>query len=276
MNNIDTIIKYLSGDLEPLSKMEFEKALETNPDLAEEYELVLKIWKTAKENLAIEELPDGENREEFIAEIIAAYDIEFYGATSLSKKEQDFKDELAKVMQVSHPIIEKKNESRGKVNYRLSVILLAAAAVFILLVLPGPDINKLASDYYNPLDEVNVEQINFASRSEKSDALLLFQQGEFYPARVSFENNLDKLKPEDKLFYALCCNETGDQKKSLTLLNELSEAAEDTISYKANWYMSLFFIEQGDLKKAKESLSKILEADGIYHKKARRLLRKID
>ena len=48
MNNIDTIIKYLMGDLEPSSKMEFEKALETIPDLAEEYRSVLKIWQTTK------------------------------------------------------------------------------------------------------------------------------------------------------------------------------------------------------------------------------------
>jgi len=275
MNNIDTIIKYLSGDLEPLSKMEFEKALETIPDLAEEYRSVLKIWETSKNLLSIEELPDGTNREEFIAEVIAAYDIQQYRTKTLSKKGQQFKDELARVIQMNTSSSEKSRKGPIKVIYRISIFLVAAAAIFILILMPGSDLIQLASGYYNPMVDPDIEQYNLTVRSERANALLFFKEGNFSEARHSFEKNTDKADSLEQLFYAITCYETGDQNKAFSLLHDLILSNESTVSYKAMWYLSLLLIDQGELEEAQKNLLNISTTEGIYKKKSRRLLRKI-
>ena len=275
MNNIDTIIKYLSGDLELLSRAEFEKALETIPDLAEEYRSILKIWQLTKKQLAIDDLPDSSEREELIATVLAAHDVEFYRNKAISKKEQELKDELDRIMSTETIKPTVVNKKPGRVIYRLSVMVAALAAILLITLLPGPDLNQLASTYYDPMDDPDLDFYALTSRSVTANGIFLFKEGEFQTARNFFESNLEEMIPMEELFYALSCYETGDQQKAISLLDGLTLSNEYAVSYKTKWYLSLIHIKTGDKQKAIKLLSEVQEDEGIYQRKSKKLLRKM-
>lgn len=276
MNNIDTIIKYLSGELDNLARTKFENSLATNSELSHEYESIVTIWEILKDQLSLDDLSDSDDRESFIAEVVAAHDLKQYRSATLSKKEQLFKDKIGKVFSEKSLNSKPTKRKPGSGLYKITLAFVAVAATLLVVVLSGSDYYQLASDYYEPMNDPDLDQYAINSRSEVFNGMYLYKKGDFNAAKKAFENTSDTSDPLESIFYALACYETGDHDNASEILNELTINKNIAIAYKSKWYLCLVLIKNNELQKATELLIELKEAEGIYQKKAKRLFRKLN
>lgn len=275
MNNTERSIKYLSGDLDPQMVADFEKSLASDQDLADEFRPIERIWKIAKQQLTLTDLPDNNNREEVIASVLAAHDLERYRHGNLSSKEENFIKELEK----AHKQVSGGKVSSKKIFWRKTAkvyaFVVAAAAAILYLLLPGSDYLKLADSYYNPLNDPHVNEILSTTRSMEGSGIAYFIKGNYGAARNIFEKEQVSLDSPGLFCYAISCIETGDQEKGIHLLREIIAGNSEQVSSIAKWYLSLILIERGDTAEAEKILGEIIETDDSNRNRAKKLVRRM-
>ncbi len=278
MNNIEPIIKYLSNEMEAEEQQNFENLLASDPDLMEEYRSILRVWEITKEKLTLDDLPEGEDREELIASIMAAYDVQHYGSGESTEDERNFKSRLKEVMADKDSEKNKKTGNSFPLNYKTGLLLAAAIALLFVIFRPSENLNELAISYYDPSNDPLLELYSLQTRSDDTKALQLVKQRDYETARDLFETNQETINDNSgaALFYAITCYETGDPGKAFDLLTELSRSAQEDVSYHATWYLGLFYIDQNKKERALPYLERLSEKEGVFKRKAQKLIRKSD
>lgn len=276
MNTLETIIKYLSDDLDNQAMTDFKKQLEEDTGLREEFNFIKQIWHLLEKQLNIEDLPDTTNREELLASIIAEHDIKEFTSAVITKKEMQFKEEFAKLIAINNNKEDRKKPNPGRSNYRLTLFIAAIAAILALVLIPSNDIYTLSSKFYNPSKDPDLEKTVLSSRGDFSNGLYYFKEGNYEAARRVFEQNEEQRNADEAFFYAIACFETGDFERAIALLEELGNTNDKSVSYKSKWYLALIYIKTGNTDQASKLISEIKNTGGIYHKQVHQLAKKLE
>src|SRR6056297_257664 len=97
MKYLTSIIQYLSNDLSKDSREEFEKRLQTDPELESEFQVIQQIHDFLTDRLSVDYPEDSLSREQLIAEIVAQHDLERYGSAERSRKEKQLTEQIASI-----------------------------------------------------------------------------------------------------------------------------------------------------------------------------------
>jgi hypothetical protein len=275
MNNIDTIIKYLSGDLDSKEKLKFEDLLKKDSEFTKEYHSILSIWRTIENQLKLDELENNSNREEHIAELVAEHDIAQFRNKKESLKEQAFRREIRKLLEEKKsPILNLKWKSGRRL--RIGLLITSIAAAILLTLLPIKNATILASIYYKPIDDSYLENYAASTRSESLNGFYFFKEGDFDHAKKSFRDRDEAMDYYEEIFYAIACFETGEKSKAVDTLTGLLQSKEPEVSYKASWYLAIFYIKMDEPDEALKILREMQDKKGEYQKKVIKLIRKLD
>jgi len=277
MKNIDTIIKYLSEEMSSDESARFRKEISENTSLHDEFESISSIWEEIRKQLQLKESPGSEDREQLITEILAEHDIQFYGTKIETKKENNFKKNLA------HSITESEKPEKIKTKHSpriYSMISLMAAAMIISLIFilnPAPDIIDLTEAYYQPVSDPIFEKVNGTSRSGIGSAMALFEQDKYKAAQSAAYEEWIKYPnlPEIELLYALASYKAGDPSIAEVRLLSLIKGDETDIVDAAKWYFSILCIQTEKNDVAKPYLEDLKGNENPYQLRANKLLKKM-
>ncbi len=284
MNKIETIIKYLSGEMDQQEASRVDLLRSTDPEMEKTFQSIQKTWEITRENLMLEDLPEEKIRDQLIAEVIAQHDIERYRGIKLSKKAESFRSSLEKAA-VAADQQENSQDGRPRSIWLQPPTILLAAACLVLLFLvlrPSTGLRELTVSYYDPAESELAAQYAFKTRSNEARALQFFRDRNFDAARYYFEIDQETLKrdPMARLFYGITCYETGDTEQAIAVLEPLARAtisdSTEKASYQAKWYLSLILVNEGKTEKAIPFLIELSRTEGPFNKNSTRLLRKIE
>lgn len=276
MTHTDKIIQYLSGEMDQDEKQQFEKLLASDPDLEDEYRSVRSVWELTKEKLTLQELPDTESREAYIASVVAAHDIETYGNRKYTEEEKKLRDKIEEIGSQVQP--DSSLPKKRKIRPDRGMILLLAACVALLLLVTWPDrgVSDLAASYYNPQKDVLIEQMVSRTGGTEHKAIDHFRNGRFKAAKNAYES-MEQLPGDEsvsRIFYAVSCFETGNTPRAVDLLEVMASESLPPLSVHAAWYLSLIHLQSGNREAALPYLVTLSNMEGMYQDKATRLIRK--
>ena len=282
MNNLETIIKYLGKEMDAGEITRFELQLESDEKLREELKRVQQVWDFIGKQLSLQDLPGEADRENFLAEVVAAIEIDKFRNKEESEQTEAFRKRLKSIMDDASADMEPgasihRKKGRKSNRARIVLLFLGAAAVLSLIILPYRDLDDLTTLYYNPPELEHISDMYSLSRSEETIACKLFFEGEYVASRKAFEagDQLQISDPASRFIYALSCYETGSVEKSITLLASLRSTENADISCDVDWYLALILIKKNDPGQAIQLLQEISEGKCKYVRKADKLLRKM-
>jgi hypothetical protein len=282
-NNIRNIIRYLSGELSRTEQVDFERNLKEEPALYEEFKRVSEIWDRLSRKLKLSGDKGTAGREEIIATIMAAYDVERLGGAATSKQEKKFERALKEAMDANSDPLDQAYEAdtHRQHNRRRSIRLLtfatlaSAAVVSLLLVLfyPEKDLDYLVTSYYHPAEDLIPEHFDPHVRSGTGNAVIHFASGDYTGALDWFKKDTASLSGDPFLqtLYAISLVETGFSDRGLELLEQVSEGYGSSQSLDAAWYRALLLIRSGNGIIALPVLDSIIENRGYHAPAARKL-----
>lgn len=277
MKNIETIIKYLSGEMLPEESKQFLLEASANLALKEELDSVTRIWNEIHKQLELRDGPGSIERELLVAEILAEHDLQFYKQETGTKQETQFRKKIEQTMTSSR----ESKKRHKKINTGIiSMIGMAAAAAiiaFIVILNPPSDLYELSQEYYQPGSDEIFANINSSTRSTAGTAMAFFMQGEYEQAKQICSMEIGKYpdKPELQLLHALSCYESGELSTAEAELKRIIIDDTSKFSRASQWYLAIIYIQSDRKQDAKQVLESILDDAGSYHKQARKLLRKM-
>ena len=289
MKYLTSIIQYLSNDLSTDSREEFEKRLQTDPELESEFRVIQQIHDFLTDRLSVDYPEDSLSREQLIAEIVAQHDLERYGSGDRSRQEKQLTEQIASIAEQEeirnseHAQGSKQNRHLLSPNRRNLAFWIgaAAAAVILLLVILLPvkmEPGDLYRAYYQPKDDPVLDEIAHASRSNLMPGIALFEDGEILYAKAYFKEELET-NPSDPLlmlYYSICSMETNDYEEAREKLGELiASSPSSMLREAAHWYLSLSLLKLEQPEAVSKHLSLLSESGSIYRENASRLMRKM-
>ena len=289
MKYLTSIIQYLSNDLSTISREEFEKRLQTDPELESEFRVIQQIHELLTERLSVDYPEDSLSREQLIAEIVAQHDLERYGSGDRSRQENQLAEQIASIAEQEeirnseHAHDSKQKRDLLSPNRRNMVLWMgaAAAAVILLLIILLPvkmEPGDMYTAYYQPANDPALDEIAHASRSNHMPGIALFEDGEILYAKAYFKEELET-NPSDPLlmlYYGICSMETNDYEEGRKILKEVIAASPSSmLKEAAHWYLSLCLLRLEQPETATAHLSLLSESGSIYSENASRLMRKL-
>lgn len=265
------IIRFLSGEMDPEEKRQFEASRDKDPELREAFEKISGIWDLARESLNIDGKPLHTGRDELVAWVIATLDREEYAVSDDPARERAFRKKMEKIME------QPPEKNRIIRHPGVTRFLLAAAAVALLLVLfmPQRSMEQLAAGYYDPAGDPLF--CSYDSRTAAQEqGVMLVKDGLYAQARALFEADpgTPDLQTASGIAYAISCYETGDSALALSILTELATGKRTMLAMHAGWYISLYLLESGRSEEAIPYLVAIAADEGAFSRKAAKILRK--
>jgi len=278
MNNIEKIIKYLSGDMSPAENDQFQKELSANTDLSVEYGKVSSVWKIIQKQLTQEDGPESMDRDMLLAEIMAEHDVQFHQPNGETKKDLAFRKKLRQIMTEEDKPVTVKKRTSPRVISMISLMAAASIAVMFLVFNPSPDIGMLTNQYYQPTEDPVFEALQNRSRSGISSAMYMFTQGDYKASKVMLSDEMQKYPDftELRLLYALSCYESNDFTEAKNSLQQIIENDEGEITEISRWYLALLNLHSGNNVEAEKHLKVLKDNGNLYQKEARKLLRKME
>lgn len=289
MKYLTSIIQYLSNDLSTDSREEFEKRLQTDPELESEFRVIQQIHALLMDRLSVNYPEDSLSREQLIAEIVAQHDLEQYGSGDRSRQEKQLAEQIASIAEQEeirsseYTQDSKQNRHLLSLNRRNLTLWIAAAAavVILLLVILLPvkmETGDLYTAYYQPTNDPVLDEIAHASRSNLMPGIALFEDGDILYAKAYFKEELER-NPSDPLlmlYYSICSMETNDYEEARKKLEDLIASSPSSILKEAaHWYLSLCLLKLEQPEAASNHLSLLSESGSIYRENASRLMRKM-
>jgi len=274
MEKINSILKYLFGDLPEKELLEFNKALAEDPEFAKQVAEIRKITERISSHLDLSAREDFNGKEDIIAAIMAEYDIETMGTHAVSKDEKQFKRKMGMAMQ--HP----PESSRKRVRKITMYTLAAAASLALTLVVlfPERDFEHMLKSAYDPVADIMGEELNLSIRSEMDNGILLMEKGDYIHARLVFESNMDLTKSDTSLLmlYAITLFETAEEKSALGMLEQLTGNLATKYQMDAAWYRCMLLFRMSEDPEATMILEQLSANNSYYASAARRLLLRLE
>ena len=284
------IIRYLDGEMTEDERLEFEKEISGNPDLAKKVETYRNIQKLAGTAVSKVEDPeeslDQETREEIRQAVI---DFKEGGKDVIPEEVNETIKEARKAFEKrreegQHETVESESES-PRSNIRqirriwrsVAAIVVLALIVSILIFRPFKDkpAKDLYTEYYKEFPMT--EEINELSRTDDDllFAIKVYEAGDYERAIILFEMFADSSTlSRNSLFYAgLAHMHLNHTDKAIEIFQGLLDDAPGDMIPATRWYLALCYLKTGEASLSKEQLLLIEEADSPFRKDARMLLR---
>jgi len=284
------IIRYLDGEMTKDEKLEFEKDISENPDLAKEVESIRNLQELAGKAMRQtddpEESLDQETREEIRQAVI---DFKEGGKDALpgeveetiKSARQAFEQRREKSQQATE--VSEQEPQRSNIR-QIRHIWFSAAAIVVLAVIisvlifrpfKGKPAKDLYTEYYKEFPMT--EEMNELSRTDDDllFAIKVYEAGDYKRALILFEMLADSSTLRGySLFYAghAYMHQNLTVKAIETFQKLLDDAPGDLIPA-TRWYLALCYLKTGEAALSKEQLMLIEETDSPFGKDARRLLR---
>jgi len=251
---------YLQGKMSSTEALAFEKLLEDNQELRDEYSVISDIHKHYSGDTSQVEIPKNEHTEKLRSVL-------------RDKKTSQVQD------QISQARAEYERRKGSKINYSI----IAAIIVFALLIgsviyfLQGTGNENLYSSFYNTSDLPSlITRGN--SDPNLSKAIVEFQNKNYEKALELFESTKDSTihtKIPFLLYQGLTNLETGNLNKAIEQFDKVIDS--DSIDRsKGYWFKALAYLKVGDKEKASLVLQQIVANPEYFnHSKAKELLRLI-
>jgi TolA-binding protein len=172
---------------------------------------------------------------------------------------------------------------RRRINIKTIFMAIAAVLVFSLLLFkaltPSYTSDSVYKQYYEPL-----EANSFNLRGNSNEEAGKLQTGVDYylsknytKAELVFDELLKKNEnvPEARLYSGLNQMGKGNFANAINLFTDII-SADDQYIPEAQWYLGLCYIKTGENVKARSLFETMSETEGIYKKKAQRILKNIN
>jgi len=241
MKRVDYIIKYLSGDLPPDEIRSFERELNEDPQLHEEFSQVSSAYRMIGDQLRI-------------------------------KDEEAFRSRLKSVMNRSPA---GKQIPRSKTGRWLYLFMAVAASITLLLILlrPEPESKIIYTAWYNPSEDPVLMTFKEETRGTSNAANSAWLKGNYKACKEESLQFLseDSENREAMLFYLLSSMELNRSDEALERLKTTVVGNRDTLGQAITWYHALALIKAGDTAGAALILAPLEELPGPYKSDAHKL-----
>ncbi len=241
MNNVDHIIKYLSGEMNLDEAGSFEKKLASDTGFKEQFEEVSAAYNLIRDQLQKRDL-------------------------------DDFTKTLLEVMEQPDS---KQTIDRRKLRSWWYVPLLLAGSLAILLTIlrHNPDGHSLFSKYYQPGEDPVLLAYNQGTRGPSESGILYFQLGH-YAKTMEVMSELIAEDPENQLallYYLLASIEIDMDDLAIEKLAPLDLRIDHQLGQALYWYRALALIKMDKYEQADLFLLALIQQPGPYQSHARRL-----
>lgn len=243
MNNVDLIIKYLSGEMNQEEAGSFEQEVVSDPALKEEYEAVSAAFQLIRDQLR-------------------------------QRDEDSFR---AKLLEVMGKPASRGSQSRFLTGTRWYLLLPVAACLAILLALflwnPGPD--RILSRYFEPALDPVILAFQQGTRGTSQEGISLYHKGLYREAMEKSTEILDR-EPGNQLaslYLLLASMEIDRQEEVLEQILALDLDPAQQLGRSLRWYASLALVKSNRPKEAQLLLQPLAEQQGSYQNGAKRLLK---
>ncbi|MEZ5072548.1 MAG: tetratricopeptide repeat protein [Bacteroidales bacterium] len=277
MNQLEEVSKriadYLYDDMDASERLAFEKDMDRDESLAQEFRFQRKMVRYLRSNAREEALSGlGEMglAERILEERLATHPTDFH----VTQADRDrLTAELA-----SGTALPKARTGRNRVL--LSALAVAAGlSLFLLLrnVWTDPT-DRLYNQFYEPLHEASFVSRGegFAGEATFANGVELYAAGSYEVAGMLFEKLLAQ-HPEheaSELFLALSL--MGDREYAAAASHlEHSLTHFQGFDAEAGWYLALCYVKLGETGKSRELLQALSSEEGILGDKARKLARRL-
>ena len=284
------IIRYLDGEMKEDERLEFEKEISGNPDLAKKVETFRNLQKLAGKAMRQaddpEESLDQETREEIRQAVIDfkegnKNDLPGEVDETIKSARQAFEQRREKDQQAGE--LTEPGPQRSNIRQIRSIWFSAAAIVVLAVILSilifRPLRGKPAKDLYTEYYKEYPMSADMKELSRTDDDLLfamkVYEAGDYERAVILFEILADSSDLKGySLFYAghsyMHLNLTD--KAIETFQGLLYDAPGDLIAA-TRWYLALCYLKTGEAALSKEQLLLIEDTESPFRKDARMLLR---
>lgn len=208
----------------------------------------------------------------------------FTGELVRAKFNQSQKDKWAKKLAIEHQI--QRDLSTAKVvSFPYRKWTIAATALLLLALIPlfrnyfQPAYLKLADNYLE--NELFLPDLQRGASEEtisdlRKTAIQTYTNQDYQAASSAYEAILNSnfVKNEDYLFAGLSCLYDGNKTEAVKKL-EIAQAkikSGQAFSEETNWFLSLAYLKNGDLEKARQKLNNIVNKKGFYSDQAQKIL----
>jgi len=242
--NLETIEKYIDGELEGEELLNFEELLSTDQDIKRDYELSMEINHSIleKDVMALRET-----------------------------MEYMYEDE-AKVQRI--PTVFTKR--RFYYAAASAALLVAAGGLTQRLMNPNLDSENVFSKYYAPYDVT----VTYRSGNTEVDRILIhalerYEEEDYDQALVLFEEVLESRNNDMavNLYSGISYMEEEKYQKATNSFNHIISNNDNLFIEQAKWYLSMCYLKTDNIEKAEAVLHEIIEEDSFYKKQARKVLR---
>lgn len=244
--NTKEIDEYLEGSLTDSEKLDFEAALNTDPQLYKEFSLHNELDNVLSDQKTLD----------FRAILVES-----------RRNYKRNQKTVPKVIKIAR-----------KYRYAAaSVILLLMIVGSILILSPRNYSNEqLFHKYYKPGDAVGITR---SGNVNVVDAIMKFHNGEYLSACNIFDDVLQQDVNNQALryYYGISCIEVKDYEKAEKLFKEIIDDGNNLYIEYAQWYLGLTYLVEGQNEKAIDQFNSIAEnSEHYYNKDARELSEKIE
>lgn len=245
MNNVDLIIRYLSGEMNPEEASAFERDLASDPALRTLHEEVSDAYRLISDQL--------QKRDEAL-----------------------FRSKLQEILEArsgKEPERSRHNRPRWTLLLPLAASLAASLAILLGLYLSKPSDSRLLSRYYKPLTDPVILAYSQESRGGAEQGITLYQNG-FYHEAMQEMSQLFQKDPENQLalLYSLLASVELDLQDSVTSrITAMEINMDQQLGQSLAWYTTLALLKSGQKKEAETWARALTEQPGPYLRDARRL-----
>jgi TolA-binding protein len=172
----------------------------------------------------------------------------------------------------------KKNRS-----YRIRYISLSAAAfigilIFLRVLLPSSDTNKLYRQFYKPFDAISEITRNPGKNSVDSyqTAISNYKKGDYRLALKGFTEAFDKDTTlfSSRFYAGISFLATENYMQAVKFLNLISETGGE-YQKDALWYLGLTYLKTGEKEKAAGCFAQLVNSSEYYKERAEKILRRL-
>lgn len=162
-------------------------------------------------------------------------------------------------------------------HYAIAASLLLLVVSYWSLRNSQPDPAGLFEAYFKPYPGLsNAATRGTSDKSRRTVAVQLYESGQYESARTQLDLILaEESDPELLLLLGntnLILGRLDEAKSNFTTLSDEF----DVLDVQARWYLSLCYLKEGNVEKAREELRQLSATEISYAQKAKELLRKVE